>query len=129
MDSASGLLPFGEVEGGFDLGEAEPLEFGDFSVLLFGNLGRILRAGEEEDDGFDDVQAGDVVGKGVAGGFVEDDVKVGFFFDFAEGGVDFSFAGLDMAFREAGEAVFLVDDEDFAVMDDDGAARGFGLGI
>lgn len=55
MDSASGLLPFGEVEGGFDLGEAEPLEFGDFSVLLFGNLRGILGMSKEEDDGFDDV--------------------------------------------------------------------------
>lgn len=65
----------------------------------------------------------------MTGGFVEDDIEVGFFFDFAEGGVDFSFAGLDMTFREAGEAVFLVDDEDFAVMDDDSAARGFGFGV
>lgn len=65
----------------------------------------------------------------MTGGFVEDDIEVGLFFDFAEGGVDFSFVGLDMAFREAGEAVFLVDDEDFAVMDDDGAARGFGFGV
>lgn len=111
------------------MGEGEPLEFGDFSVLLFGNLGRILGASEEEDDGFDDVQAGDVVGKGVTGGFVEDDVEVGLFFDFAEGGFDFGFAGLDVAFRKAGEAVFLVDDENFAVMDDDSAARDFGLGV
>lgn len=65
----------------------------------------------------------------MAGGFVEDDVEAGFFFDFAEGGVDFGFAGFDVAFREAGKAVFLVDDEDFAVMDDDSAARGFGLGV
>lgn len=34
-----------------------------------------------------------------------------------------------MAFREAREAVLLVDDEDFAVMNDDGAARGFRLSV
>ena len=34
-----------------------------------------------------------------------------------------------MAFREAREAVLLVDDEDFAVINDDGAARGFRLSV
>ncbi len=34
-----------------------------------------------------------------------------------------------MTFREAGEAVLLVGDEDFAIVDDDGAARGFRLSV
>ncbi len=61
--------------------------------------------------------------------FIEDDVEGGFFFDLAEGGFGFGFAGFDVAFREAGEAVLLVDDENFAVINDDGAARGFRLSI
>ena len=60
---------------------------------------------------------------------IEDDVEGGFFFDLAEGGFGFGFAGFDVAFREAGEAVLLVDDENFAVINDDGAARGFRFSV
>ncbi len=122
-------MPFGEVEGGFDLVEGEPFEVGDFVFLAFGDLGRILGAGEEEDDGFDNVEARDVVREGVASGFVEDNIEIGFFFDFAEGGFDFGFAGFDVTFRKAGEAIVLVDDEDFIIVNNDGAARSFGSGV
>lgn len=50
-----GSLPFGEVEGGFDLIEGEPFEFGDFVGLLGWGFGRVFQRGEEEDDGFEDV--------------------------------------------------------------------------
>ena len=50
-----GFLPFGEVEDRFDLVEGKPLEFGDFVFLAGGDLFRVFRAGEEKDDGFDDV--------------------------------------------------------------------------
>lgn len=122
-------MPFGEVESGFDLVEGEPLEFSDFVFLTGGDLRGVFGAGEKEDDGFDDVKTRDVVGEGVASRFVEDDGEAGFFFDFAEGGFEFGFAGFDMAFRKAGETIVLVDDEDFTVMDDDGAAGGFGNGV
>ena len=128
-DGVPGFLPFGEVKGRFDLVEGKPFEFGDFVFLAGGELFGIFGAGEEKDDGFEDVQAGDVVGEGVAGGFVEDDIEVGFFFDFAEGGFGLGFAGFDVAFGKAGETVVLVDDEDFAVMDDDSTARSFWGGV
>ncbi len=34
-----------------------------------------------------------------------------------------------MTFWETGKTVLLMDDEDFMIMNDDGAARGFGFGI
>ena len=98
--------------------------------------------GEEEDDLLVDVFGGlmmdvavveivmvDNIREAVADGGVDDDVYSGFFFDFAESGFGLGFAGFDVAFREAREAVLLVDDEDFAVMNDDGAARGFRLSV
>lgn len=54
-EGAPGFLPFGEVEGGFDLIEGEPFEFGDFVGLLGWGFGRVFQRGEEEDDGFEDV--------------------------------------------------------------------------
>ena len=39
------------------------------------------------------------------------------------------FAWLNMTFGETGKTVLLMDDEDFMIMNDDGAARGFGFGI
>lgn len=124
-----GFLPFGEVEGGFDLVEGEPFELDDFVFLLFGDLGWILGAGEEEDDGFDDAQARDVIRESIAGGCVEENVQAGFFFDLAEGSFDFGFAGFDVAFGKAGEAVVLVNDEDFVVVNNDGAAGSFRSGV
>lgn len=126
-DGAPGFLPFGEVEGGFNLVEGEPFELGDFVFLLFGKLFGIFGVGEEENNGFDNIEAGNIVRKGEASGFVENDVEAGFFFDFAEGGFDFGFAGFDVAFGKAGEAVVLMNDEDFVVMDDNGAARSLGV--
>lgn len=54
-EGAPGFLPFGEVESGFDLVEGEPFKSSDFVFLLLRNLGEVIRAGEKEDDGFDDV--------------------------------------------------------------------------
>lgn len=129
MDGAPGFLPFGEVESGFDLVEGEPFELSDFGFLFFGELFGIFGVGEEENNGFNDIEAGDVVGEGEAGGFIEGDVEAGFFFDFAEGGFDFGFARFDVTFGEAGETVVLMNDENFVVMNDNGAARSFGGGV
>ena len=127
-DVAPGLLPLGEVEAGFDLGEGDPGGAGDFLVLLVEGAGGGVEASEEEDDGFLDVEAGDVIGDTIAGGGVEDDGEAGFLVDLTEGGFELGFAGLDVAFRETGEAVLLGDEEDSASANDDGAAGFFGGG-
>ena len=59
------------------------IRVGKFRWAVLWRFERVFKFGEEEDDGFDDVEAGDVIGKGVASGGVEDNVEVGFFFDFA----------------------------------------------
>ena len=55
-EGAPSVLPFGEVEGRFDLVEWEPFELGNFAGLFFGDLRGVFKFGEEEDDGFDDVR-------------------------------------------------------------------------
>lgn len=86
-------------------------------------------AREEEDDFFLDIETGDVVGERMASGRADDDVEAGFLFDFAEGGGDFGLAGFGVAFGKTSKAVLLGDEEDFAVMDDDGAAGFFGNSV
>ena len=113
---------------GFDFGEGDPGGAGDFLVLLAEGAGGGVEAGEEEDDGFLDVEAGDVIREAIAGGGVESDGEAGFFADLAEGGFELGFAGFDVAFGEAGETVLLGDEKDGAFANDDGAAGFFGGG-
>lgn len=123
------MAPLGKGEAGFDFGEGDPGGLGDFVDLFMDGGVWLGKLGEEEHDFFLDIEAGDVIGKAVAGGGVDDDVEVGFFFDFAESGFDFGFAGLGVAFGEAGEAVLLRNEEDVTIMDDNSAAGFFGKGV
>lgn len=107
VNVAPGFAPFGEVELCFNFGEGNPGDAGDFRLLFMKSGRGRVELGEEEDDFFFDVEAGNVVAEAVAGGGIEDDGEAGFFLDLAEGGFEFGFAGLDVAFGEAGKAVLL----------------------
>lgn len=67
----------------------------------------------------------DIIGDSVAVGWVNDDIEVGLFFDFAKGGLDFGFAGFNVAFREVGEIILLMDYKNGLIPENDGAARFF----
>ncbi len=120
-----GFAPFREVELSFDFGEGNPGGAGDFRLLFMKSGRGRVELGEEEDDFFFDVEAGNVVAKAVASGGIEDDGEAGFFLDFAEGGLEFGFAGFDVALRKAGEAVLLRDEEDCTIFYNDSTARFF----
>ncbi len=125
VNVAPGFAPFGEVELSFDFGEGNPGGAGDFRLLFMKSGRGRVELGEEEDDFFFDVEAGNVVAEAVASGGSEDDGEAGFFLDFAEGGFEFGFAGFDVAFGEAGKAVLLRDEEDCTILYNDCAARFF----
>ncbi len=125
VNVAPGFAPFREVEFCFNFGEGNPGDAGDFRLLFMKSGRGRVELGEEEDDFFFDVEAGNVVVEAVASGGIEDDREAGFFLDFAEGGFELGFAGFDVALRKAGEAVLLRDEEDCTIFYNDGAARFF----
>ncbi len=106
-----------------DLVERNPAEAGDFGILLDESLIWIFELGEEENDFFLDVEVINVIGNGIAVSRIDDDVEVGLFFGFAEGGLDFGFAGLDVTLGEVSEVILLVDHEDRMVFNNDSTTR------
>lgn len=83
--------------------------------------GGVGEVSEEENDFFLNIEARNVITEAMASGGVDNDVEASFLADFAEGGFNFGFARFDMAFREASEAIILRDEENGAIMDNDGA--------